>query len=88
MLIGRDKDGFSVYLSTTDEEMIAKKIMNRCEIRRIAITVAEDDESSLLEALWSGMEYSARRTNEELCDDILGSIRYVNGEEMKNYESV
>lgn len=87
MLIGKDKDGFSVYLSSGEAEKIAIDIIERCEVGCVSITVV-DDADTLKNVLWDDLRRAAVRKDADLCDDILGAIRHINGEEMISDESV
>ena len=87
MLIGKAKDGFSIYLNPGEEEKMALDIIERCEIGCVSITVV-DDADTLKNVLWDGLKRAAERKDADLCDDILGAIRHINGEEMMSDEFV
>lgn len=82
MMIGKAKDGFLSYLNPGEEEKMALDIIERCEIGCVSITVVDDD-GTLMDALWGGLKRAVERKNTDLCDDILGSIRYIDSERMK-----
>ena len=86
MMIEKAKDGFSIYLNPGEEEKIALDIIERCEIGCVSITVVDDD-GTLMDALWGGLKRAVERKNTDLCDDILGSIRYIDSERMKRNDN-
>lgn len=87
MMIGKAKDGYSIYLNSRKEEKIALDIIERCEIGSVSITEV-DDADTLKNVLWDGLKRAAGRKDADLCDDILGAIRHINVEEMISDESV
>lgn len=69
------------------EETIARHIMDICRVKDMSIAVPADFDD-IREALWRGMAYAAEERNEKVCNDIVRSIEYINGLEMKSDESV